>query len=186
MTRVPGSREVNRALIQVARALKAALKQVNQQAAKKLAKGDYATSEALVASGKAIGEFQREFLALQEHWRELAHRSVSEGRASATTPLWQYYRPILRALTALGGSCTRRELERHLELSASNWLQPGDFEHMSRGTPRWKVMIRRARRPMTKEGFLEPESGKVWRITQRGRRAGDAAVGASTQVGAVG
>lgn len=51
------------------------------------------------------------------------------------------------------------------------FLLPGDREPRGRGTERWQVMIRRARRHLVAEGWIESGSGEAWRITEAGRRA---------------
>ena len=42
---------------------------------------------------------------------------------------------------------------------------------MGNGSPRWKVMIRHSRRPMTKEGFLDASKKGIWSLTPVGRQA---------------
>jgi hypothetical protein len=77
-------------------------------------------------------------------------------------------------LAALNGNATRRDLEKHLETSIPNVLRPGDLELNARGKPLWKLMVRRARKPMIKEKFIEDGIGKNWVITPAGRRAMEA------------
>ena len=44
---------------------------------------------------------------------------------------------------------------------------------MSGGRERWKVMIRRARKPLRAEGWIENEISTKWRVTDEGRKAAD-------------
>ena len=172
MSRLPGGREVDRALRNVEREVRAALKALNQQAGKSLARGDYQSAEGMVAVGRSVSDFRKEVEELRRHWRALlVPKEQSQGHAPESTPLWEFYRPILRALDSLGGEATRQEIERRVEPELAGLLKAGDSKVMARGNPRWKVMIRRARQPMIREGFLETSKGSRWRITAAGRRA---------------
>jgi len=51
------------------------------------------------------------------------------------------------------------------------FAKKGDYEIMGNGSPRWKVMNRHSRRPMTKEGFLDATKKGVWSLTPVGRQA---------------
>ncbi len=42
---------------------------------------------------------------------------------------------------------------------------------LAEGRQRWTIMIRRARKHLTAEGWLEMGGGKKWRITPEGRKA---------------
>ncbi|HPM82483.1 MAG TPA: winged helix-turn-helix domain-containing protein [Candidatus Anammoximicrobium sp.] len=87
------------------------------------------------------------------------------------TPLWEFYRPVLQALTALGGNATRKEIEAHLEGTITHTLKDGDFVANSRGVPRWKIMVGRARKPMISEGFVTGDNLLRWKITSKGEQA---------------
>ena len=69
----------------------------------------------------------------------------------------------------------RATLER-FEVRQFHMIKPGDAEIKRGGVLLWKVMLRRARGPLKKEGFVESEKGKSWKITARGRRAAEAPV----------
>ena len=171
MKRVPRVREVNQAILAVSREVKRAVKELNQQAAKLLARGDYEGAQAMVETGRRLHDFQNKVRSLQEEWREL--RSAAHGGGEAHeehTPLWQFYQPILQSLVALGGEAKRRDLEDRVGETLEGHLKPGDSVTNARGVPRWKRMVARARKPMTAEGFLEDGKGPVWRITDAGRR----------------
>lgn len=77
------------------------------------------------------------------------------------------------------GEATRGQIEQHFESLAVKTLKPADLAPTPRGLPRWKIMIRDARKPMEREGFLEPGAGAQWRISAQGRRAADGARGPS-------
>lgn len=175
MALLPSRKKTDRALVEAARAAGATVKEANRCAGQLVAKGNYQGAEQLVAVAKAAGAFQGEIAALHQRWRELAYGNSKQDEGKAErTPLWQYYKPILAALAALNGNATRRDLEKHLETSIPNVLRPGDLELNARGKPLWKLMVRRARKPMIKEKFIEDGSGKNWVITPAGRRAMEA------------
>jgi hypothetical protein len=87
-----------------------------------------------------------------------------------TTPLWEYYRLILQALEALNGQATRQQIEEYLEPRVAAALKPGDLKASGRRRlARWRVMVRRARKEMVKQKYLEDRTGTAWRITALGR-----------------
>jgi hypothetical protein len=172
MKRLPHASGVSKAIRGVRSATKKALKGLNQLAGQRMSRGDYATAEALAGKGRDVRQFQQEVDALFKRWREVASVGAA-GPKSEVTPLWTYYQPILQALVAADGECRRTELEATLERSLEGQLQPGDQRPLSSGRERWRVMVRRARKPLIGEGWIEPKSGKVWRITEAGRKAAE-------------
>jgi hypothetical protein len=169
---MPGSREVERAIKQTGREVKAALKEINHQAGKLVARGEYAAAEELVKVGRAMTTFADEVEALNLRWRELQDNAPGK-LSSDRTPLWEYYKPILQALVQLGGEATLAEIEEKVQPLLAAFLQPGEMTTMSGDKLSWKRTVRRTRRHMVKEGFLEDHSGLQWRISDTGRRAAE-------------
>jgi hypothetical protein len=164
-------RKVENALKSAQKQVRVALKDVNTQAGKTVAKGDYTGAEVLVDVGKKIQGFQVEMDALLGRWRTITTGNQAErNEESDTTPLWKFYHPILKALVALGGEARRDGIENYFESTFADKLLPGDLKPMVGGIPRWKVMVKRARKPMMKECFLEDGNVKLWRISREGRR----------------
>jgi hypothetical protein len=163
LKKIPHAQGVSRAIRSVRVAAKKALKGLNLAAGQRMAKGDYATAEALAAKGKELRQFQEEVESLRKRWREVSGGGGGAGKKT-TTPLWLYYQPILQALAQAGGECRRAELEPRVERVMGASLKAGD---------RWQVMIRRARKPLAAEGWIEPGTGKLWRITPSGRRTAE-------------
>jgi len=175
VTRIPEAREVDGALKNVRSALRNSLKQLNKVAGVAMAKGNYTAGEALAAKGREIQAFETEVEALRDRWRQLrAGNQRSGGEKKPTTPLWQYYQPILRALCQIGGEARRQDFEPIVEGLLDKTLVEGDRAPMARGQERWQVMIRRARRHLVQEGWIEDRKGAVWQITQAGRKAATA------------
>jgi len=126
----------------------------------------------MVGIGRSVSEFRQEADVLRTRWRSLHSLSGdTDHESSASTALWEYYKPILQALDSMGGEATLQDIEQRAEPQISSLLKPGDVRTMARGRPRWKMMIRRARKHLVHEGFIEDATGKVWRITPAGRRA---------------
>lgn len=173
--KIPHAQGVARALRTVRTATKQALKGLNQVAAQRMAKGDYAGAETLAAKGREVRQFQQQSDALLRSWRELSGRGPKGEKTPEveTTPLWGYYQPILRAIVAAGGECGRDDIEAAFDTSSDGFLNLGDHLMMSGGRERWKVMIRRARKPLRTEGWIAPGSGTTWKITEAGRRAAE-------------
>ncbi len=176
MTRVPHAQGVLKAICLVRVAAKNTLKGVNRVASQRMASGDYATAETLAAKGKEIRQFETEVEALRHRWRVLCGAG-GPGTKKSATPLWSYYQSILKALVEVGGVAVRSSLESTVVRLMGATLQPGDREPLGRGTERWQVMIRRARKHLAHEGWIEDRSGKAWRITDAGRRAAERPVG---------
>jgi hypothetical protein len=170
--KIPHANGVVKAIRAVRSATQKSLKALNAGAGQRMAKGDYATAEMLAAKGKEIRDFQSEIEALRKRWREVSGRGDPAAK-KATTPLWQYYQPILKAIVQAGGQCRRSEIEPTVERVMATSLQAGDRFAMARGRERWQVMIRRARKPLVAEGWIEADSGKLWQITAAGRRTAE-------------
>ena len=108
-------------------------------------------------------------------------KSSARGHTSAqkklsNTPLWEFYRPILQALVALGGDATRKQIEAQLDETIAGILKEGDCVTNARGVPRWKIMVRRARKHMIAEGFVTGENLLRWKITSKGEQAAKSGV----------
>lgn len=176
MTRIPHARDVNQALRSIRAAAQKSLKGLNQAASQRMAKGDYATAEALAAKGKEILRFQSEVDDLGTRWREVCGSDDRAAKQSGT-PLWSYFQPILQALTHVGGEGRRTDLETEVERLMCTSLQPADVQKLSRGRERWRVMVQRARKHLIAEGWIETGTGPLWKITETGRRAAEKSIG---------
>jgi len=171
MANLPRSHEVTTAIRSLGREVKLAIKEANQSAAKRLARGDYSGAQSLIEVAKAISEFNNEVKALYGRWKGLRSSGRPPERIKEReTPLWEFYRPILQALVALGGDATRKEIEAKLDGTIDASLKEGDYAANAHGVPRWKIMVRRARKPMISEGFISGENLLRWKITNKGEQ----------------
>ena len=172
--KIPHSREVARALRAVRAATKRALKGVNEAAAQRMTKGDYGAAEALAAKGREVMQFLKQSDELLRGWRTLSGRKAKAGVSDAeSTPLWEFYQPILKIIVAAGGECTRSDIEAAIEKSADTFLKPGDRRLLFGGRERWRFMIQRAKKPLKAEGWIQDGPAKAWKITAAGKRAAD-------------
>jgi hypothetical protein len=177
MGNIPRNHEVVRAIRSLGREVKLAIKEANQNAAKRLARGDYAGAQSLIEVAKAISDFGNEVKTVHGRWKSLRLGGHGPGQKKASrTPLWEFYRPILQALVALGGDATRKEIEARLEETIGGSLKEGDHVTNTRGIPRWKIMVGRARKHMIAEGFVTGENLLRWRITGKGEQAAKSGV----------
>jgi hypothetical protein len=167
---VRGARAVEKLLRQARREVRAALKELNQQAGKLMSRGDYSGATSLAGVAQTIAGFEEKIAGLRREWRGLWRAPRDEGAKDETTPLWEYYRLILQALEALNGQATRQQIEEYLEPRVAAALKPGDLKASGRRRlARWRVMVRRARKEMVKQKYLEDRTGTAWRITALGR-----------------
>ena len=84
---------------------------------------------------------------------------------------------MLQALVALGGEASRRDVEKYLGSRVGETLKPGDLKPKGRtDRAQWQVMLRRVRKPMVREKYLEDIPGKHWRITTLGRQVAEKGV----------
>lgn len=108
MAKLPRSHEVTQAIRSLVREIKLSTKATNQLAAKRLSRGDYVSAQSLIEKAKAISEFGGEAKSLFSKWKSLRSSGQKGGQSKGTeTPLWEFYRPILQALAALGGIASR-------------------------------------------------------------------------------
>jgi Mrr N-terminal domain len=174
--RIPHAQNVAKALRSVRLATQKALKGMNQLASQRMAKGDYTGAEVLANKAKEIMQFQTEVDVVQKRWREVCG-SGDRGSKKSVTPLWTYYQPILKAIVHVGGEARRMDLEAQVHRLMAERLHPADREAMARGNERWQIMVRRSRKALVAEGWIEDRTGPVWRITDAGRRAAEKPMG---------
>ena len=88
------------------------------------------------------------------------------------TPESAFFRPILQALSDLGGAAKRSDVFTLLEPSMRDVLQPIDYQTLSSEAEqvRWQNSAQWARNLMVKEGLLQPNSPVgIWEMTEKGR-----------------
>ena len=159
---------VNRSLVLLKKQLRAAVKEINNEAADLVGRGRYDASSALIDVAKRAGEFSAEVEALRKRWTSI-RRGPTAGHDGERTPLWEYYALIASALVHLEGEATRSQITDWISGSAIDKLKPADLARTARGKLIWQRNVNRARKAMIKEGYLEPDSGSIWKLTRLGR-----------------
>ena len=133
LMKLPHGQGVVGALRSVRVATKKTLKGLNQAAATRMARGDYAGAEALAGKGREIAQFQQQTNALLRAWRDVSSRGSKTGKAAKgeVTPLWGYYQPISQG--------DRRGWRRVLEVGHRGLARSGRLSSDSRQEPdvRW-------------------------------------------------
>jgi len=153
-----GVRDVDKALSAAGRGVRRATKELNADAGKSIARGDFARGEELMQTARGLMAFSAEVADLEAKWSSVRESLGPSTEPRKKTPLWAQYVPILRALIELDGEADRATLAAHLKSNA-----------VGEGAP-WKV-LGRVRRAMIGEGFLDGSTKGRWRITDAGRRA---------------
>jgi hypothetical protein len=159
-------KDIGRSIVALKKQLRAAVKELNLEAGKLLARGKYEGSAALVDTAKSSREFISEVEALRLRWKALKSGGGSQP-SGQKTPLWEYYGLVARALIELGGEATRGEISKWISEHGTSELKPADLARTARGRVIWDRNLGRAKRAMLKEGYLEP--GNKWKLTQLGR-----------------
>ena len=172
MTRIPHTEGVLKAIRQVRNAAQHSLKALNQVASQRMRKGDYENAEAMADKGREIQAFFSEVDSLRKKWSDIS-RSKSGEKTGVQTPLWKYYQPVLQAIVQNDGKCVGTDVENTVGRMMKRTFQAKDFEMLSGDKERWRIMVRRTRRCLTQEGWLEDSKGKMWIITEAGRRAAE-------------
>lgn len=161
-------RKVGRQIALLRRDLKTAIKEINSQAAQKVAQGNYGASQEMVVLAKAVQQFTSEAKEFNDRWNAIRKQRTGKKLRAEITPVWEYYRLVARAIVSLGGESGFEEIVDWISKNALNDLKPGDLLDGPKGQPVWQRAVSKAKGPMTKEGFLEA-GGKLWKLTKSGR-----------------
>jgi hypothetical protein len=161
-------RTIEKSIKSLRQQVKLAVDDLNQQAAKLVAKGAYEASQRLIESARQMIGFAQQVDTLATAWQTC--RGTEEAAAQADrTPLWEYYRLIAKSLIELGGEAPAREVIAKVESLGSGQFRSGDLALTPNGKSVWERAVRRARKPMIDEGFMEAVEGGRWRLTKLGR-----------------
>ncbi len=160
---------------------------VNRAGARAFEESAYDKAKEAIERAKQLTDFRAKADALRREWENLfapeedeedmeaqaARRNLGRLRRGQRTREEAYYRPILEALQALGGSAQVNEVFDHVLEIMRSTLRDVDFEPLTSDpdTPRWKNTAQWARNAMVKEGLLRNDSPRgVWAISAVGVR----------------
>ncbi len=160
---------------------------VNRAGTRAFEESAYDKAKEAIERAKQLTDFRAKADALRREWENLfapeedeedmeaqaARRNLGRLRRGQRTREEAYYRPILEALQALGGSAQVNEVLDHVLEIMRSTLRDVDFEPLTSDpdTPRWKNTAQWARNAMVKEGLLRNDSPRgVWAISAVGVR----------------
>lgn len=166
---------------------------VNRVGARAFEARDYDKTKEALERAAQVTAFRDRASGLRREWENLftheedekdteAHaerRNLGRLRRGLRTREEAYYRPILEALQALGGSAPMGQVLDRVLLNMKATLKDVDYEPLASDPdmPRWKNAAQWARNSMVKEGLMRNDSPRgVWQISDAGiqflRRAG--------------
>ena len=158
---------------------------VNRIGARTFEDRDYEKAKDALERVEQIISFRNKADALRREWQTLsvqetdeegteAHtdrRNLGRLRRGLRTREEAYYRPILEALQASGGSARMSEVLDHVLQHMKDILRDVDYEPLASDPemPRWRNTAQWARNSMVKEGLLRSNSPRgVWEISNSG------------------
>lgn len=161
---------VDKAIRAISLEIKASVKSINQEAAKCVSRGAYDKSQRLIQLGQSIKGFQADITLLKNRWKEVVRGNSSNKPIGEKTPQWEFYLPLMEGIRTLGEQATRENLINYMDSSHQVLFKPGDLVALSNGRPSWHNAIRRCKKEMIKQGYINDKSATIWRLTQLGIR----------------
>lgn len=160
---------------------------VNRVGARAFEERDYEKAKEALQRAAQVTGFRDKADALRREWANLfaqeddhegseghtERRNLGRLRRGLRTREEAYYRPILEALQALGGSAHMNQVLDRVLLSMRDILKDVDYEPLASepDMPRWKNAAQWARYSMVKEGLLRNDSPRgIWQISDAGIR----------------
>jgi hypothetical protein len=160
---------------------------VNRVGARAFEGRDYDKAKEALERAAQVTGFRDKSDALRREWENLfareedeegteahsARRNLGRLRRGLRTREEAYYRPILEALQALGGSARMGQVLDRVLQSMRGTLKEVDYEPLASepDMPRWKNAAQWARNSMVKEGLLRNDSPRgIWQISDAGVR----------------
>ena len=167
--------------------IEAEIEFVNKIGARTFEDRDYEKAKDALERAAQIVSFRDKADAFRREWQTLlgqeaddddteahsARRNLGRLQRGLRTREEAYYRPILEALQALGGSAQMSEVLDRVLPNMKGILRDVDYEPLASDheMPRWKNTAQWARYSMVKEGLLRSDSRRgVWEISNSGKR----------------
>jgi len=167
--------------------IEAEIEFVNRVGARAFEARDYERAKEALERAAEVTIFRDKAVALRLEWEKLfareedeegteahaARRNLGRLRRGLRTPEEAYYKPILEALQALGGSAPMAQVLDRVLRSMKGVLRDVDYEPLVSDPemPRWRNAARWARNSMVKQGLLRSNSPRgVWQISEAGIR----------------
>ena len=179
--------DVGTALNLLRDALAEEAQRINEEGAKAMKSGDYATAEGVLDFAKRLLAFRSRVEGLGKDWAELegfrdkassevqqivSKRFFGRKGGGEITPQAAYFRPILESLVESGGKATIKQVLDRVGEKMKAILKPKDYEsHESDEKQiRWRNAAQWARNAMVNEDGRMAKSPKgIWEISAKGR-----------------
>jgi hypothetical protein len=136
-----------------------------------------AKREGVIEIGARLATLQTALRSLGTCWQEITAQLPAPPipdelpAPAGTTPQRGYYKPLARALAALGGRASAKEAIRRTEEIMHDQLTPRDREPTETGRIRWDTNVRFARQELRERGLILPSAGDgCWELTDAGSR----------------
>lgn len=170
--------------------LEVEVEMVNAIGAEAFDHGQHDMAQEALDQARALNNLRNRIVELQDEWKEIsasdaskvaekptAYKSKAKTENAATretglmTPESTYYRPILEALVARGGSSPVAPVLEDVYAKVQGLLTELDHQPLEgNGEIRWRNRAKWARKDMVKDGRLKGDSRHgVWEISDRGR-----------------
>lgn len=160
---------------------------INRIGARAFEAGDYHKAQKAIERASLVTGFRDKVMAMRREWENLFTRDEGEedteghterrnlGPSQCGLPSREdaYYRPILEALRALGGSAPISQVLDCVLQNMRGTLNEADFEPIASNpdVPRWRKTAQWARNSMVKMGLLRNDSPRgIWQISDAGIR----------------
>lgn len=169
--------------------IEAEIEFVNRLGASAFGARDYDNARKALDWASQVTSFRDKVIFLRREWESLFVREEVENTEGTRTHVERnhlgrlrrglrtreesYYRPILEALQALGGSAPMNQVLDRVLQNMKGTLKDVDYEPLPSDpdTPRWRNAAQWARNAMVKEGLLRNDSPRgLWQISEAGIR----------------
>jgi len=147
---------------------------LNNEATKTFHKGKYTKAKKLAEDTKRLEILLKEIGKLQKEWHKIFSRIEAHKcriKKGLKTPEEAFKRPILEALSTLGGSAPAHQILDLVEEKMKNQLNEYDYQTLpsNHNTVRWKNTVQWCRYTMIQEGLLKDNSPRgIWEISEKG------------------
>ncbi len=164
--------------------IEAEIEFVNRDGARTFEGGEYEKARDALERAAQITSFRDKVDAIRQEWQTLfpnedgkanhtERQNFGRLRRGVRTGEDLYYRPILEALSGLGGSAPKSEVLERVLQGIKNTLREVDFKPLAStpDMPRWRNTAAWARNTLVERGLLRSDSRRgVWEISDSGIR----------------
>jgi hypothetical protein len=174
---IPNSEIVKVALNKVDKQLNNVVKKINLEAANHTKHGDYNGAAQWIVIAKSVMDYETRLNAFMDEWQtivkttKIAVSAVNKEPKGEPkrTPAWNFYIPLLQALSDKGGQAYIKELVPGVEKRTKGELKKRDLEiNKKKGLPKWQVTVASLSSRLRKEGWVTISKDKKLTLTNEG------------------